>query len=311
MKGLRYTILIICSALLTHACETTEKIDEFPLRPSKLVLNCFFTADSTWEFQVSNSLSVLDNAQIELIDSASITLLKDGAQVDTLTAPEADGIYRSGKILPGVNTTYAVTATAPGFDEVLYAEDYVPVSVPFNRLTGTIIDSSFYQSHDYRTDRPEIRGNIEGTIALQFKDPPGENNFYHLTLYFIEYNLVDYEDTVFHPFRSPVNFTIQDAAAEETSFGSGALFSDQYFDGQVHNVKLTYHTYGIKRHMQTFFAELTSLTESAYLYKSSIEDYQAASGDPFSEPVLVYGNIENGLGIFAGYATTTDSLVIF
>jgi hypothetical protein len=108
-----------------------------------------------------------------------------------------------------------------------------------------------------------------------------------------------------------VNFTIRDAAAEETAFGSGALISDQYFDGQEHTVKVAYHTYGIKRYMKVIHVELTSLTESAYLYKSSIEDYQGASGDPFSEPVLVYDNIENGLGIFAGFSLSSDSLTVF
>ena len=62
-------IIIICCG----ACETTEKIDDFPLRPSKLVVNCFFESDSIWEFQVSKSLSVLDNADIKLINNATNT----------------------------------------------------------------------------------------------------------------------------------------------------------------------------------------------------------------------------------------------
>jgi hypothetical protein len=311
MKGLQLNLLIICCVILAKSCETTEKIDEFPLRPSKLVLNCFFTADSTWEFQVSNSLSVLDNAQIELIDSASILLFQDGYPIDTLDRPEDDGIYRSHKVLPGMNASYSVTATAPGFDVVLHAEDHVPVSVPIRRIRGTIIDSSFYHGYDYYTDSPKIRGHIEGTIELEIQDPPGVDNYYHLAVYFMEERLRDYEDTIYYLDRRRVNFTVQDAAAEETAFGSGALFSDQFFDGQEHTVKIIYHASGIKNNMKVFYAELTSLTESAYLYKRSIEDYQAASGDPFSEPVLVYGNIENGLGIFSGYNLNADSLVIF
>jgi len=30
--------------------------------------------------------------------------------------------------------------------------------------------------------------------------------------------------------------------------------------------------------------------------------------DPFAEPVQVYNNIENGFGIFAGYAADVDTI---
>jgi|GEM_PF-893043 len=310
MKSLHYIILMISGVLIIPSCETTEKIDDFPLRPSQLVLNCFFAADSTWEFQVSHSLSVLDNARIELIDSATILLFRNELPVDTLQAAEEDGLYRSGKILPGVDDKYSVTVTAPGFDVELRAEDYVPVPVPLQRLQATIIDSSFHTWEDYESGRPITQGRLEGTVELQFQDPPGTANYYQLAMYYFEEHL-GYEDTIFHLYRSRVNFTSQDATSGETAFGSGALLTDQFFDGMSHTIKTTFYTHGQRNGQRVFYVELTSLTESAYLYKRSIEDYQSASGDPFSEPVLVYGNIENGLGIFAGYATTTDSLVMF
>ena len=64
----RYFIFaLLIAVLILSSCETTEKIDDFPLRPKKLVVNCYFAEDSAWNFQVSHSLSVLDNAERRLV----------------------------------------------------------------------------------------------------------------------------------------------------------------------------------------------------------------------------------------------------
>ena len=58
------------------SCEKSESIVDFPIYPSKLVLNCVFNEDSLWRFQISKNLSVLDNSNIKLIDTAKIKLYK-------------------------------------------------------------------------------------------------------------------------------------------------------------------------------------------------------------------------------------------
>ena len=71
----RYNIILIgLTVLALTSCETTEKIDDFPLRPSKMVVNSFFTEGTDMKIQVSKSLSVLDNADLKLIDSATINV---------------------------------------------------------------------------------------------------------------------------------------------------------------------------------------------------------------------------------------------
>ena len=45
---------------------------------------------------------------------------------------------------------------------------------------------------------------------------------------------------------------------------------------------------------------LNNLTKSKYLYKKSYDLYENASGNPFAQPIQVYSNITNGIGIFAG-----------
>ena len=37
-------------------------------------------------------------------------------------------------------------------------------------------------------------------------------------------------------------------------------------------------------------------------YLKSIQKQQSAADDPFAEPVLLYSNIKEGLGVFSGYS---------
>ena len=106
---------LFLTTLLVSSCETTEKIDDFPLRPSKLVVNSFFSADSLWEIQVSKSLSVLDNADLLKVNNASIDIYKNSELIDTIRGPGTDGWYRSGLYLPEAGENYSIEVSTPDF----------------------------------------------------------------------------------------------------------------------------------------------------------------------------------------------------
>jgi len=88
------------------------------------------------------------------------------------------------------------------------------------------------------------------------------------------------------------------------------LFSDDFFNGQNYQLKITIMDWDATLDKE-YIIELLSLNKAGYLYRRSVEDYRNSKGDPFSEPVLIYSNIENGFGIFAGYAVDTYSHQLF
>ncbi len=49
-------------------------------------------------------------------------------------------------------------------------------------------------------------------------------------------------------------------------------------------------------------------SEEYYKYHTSVGDYQG--DDLFSEPSIIYDNIENGIGVFSGYNMESDTLII-
>jgi hypothetical protein len=54
--------------------------------------------------------------------------------------------------------------------------------------------------------------------------------------------------------------------------------------------------------------ELQTLTKDTYYYIKSLGASEWSNDGLFSEPVQVYNNIDNGLGIFGGCSSSTDSL---
>jgi hypothetical protein len=291
----------LITILFLSSCETTEKIDDFPLRPKKLVVNCYFAEDSAWNFQVSHSLSVLDNADLKAVDNATILLYKGEQFLDTIKMGEYAGWYRDEENLPEQDQTYSIEVTSPDFAAVLRAEDFVPLAVPVSDVSTIILDSSFYEeTYPWGSFR---RGRVEGIFEISIKDPAQVENYYELSVYTHEINY-DWEDsTIVYDYIREVYVNLEDGAQEDFfASGNDLLFSDYLFDGQNYKVKLNFREWDV-RPDQEFIIELTSLNRTGYLYKKSISDYEQASGDPFSEPVRIYCNIENGYGIFTGYST--------
>jgi len=306
---LKYIVFLGLVLFQVKGCETSEKIDDFPLRPSRLVLNSFFTADSAWAFQLSKSLSVLDNAELTLVDTATIHIYKDGELIDNIIDSDEDGWYRSGTSVPELDAMYSIELTTPGINSVLSAEDFLPVPVSISDAGIDIIDSSFYTDiyYDPYFEDTIINswGNLKGTFNITFRDPAGIDNYYQISIYsYISYPDYDNPKNELIELRQ-IHFSTEDPIADDNdSYMSELQFNDEIIDGQKYQLKLDFEDWDARVDKE-YYIELLSLTRSSYLYKRSVKEYRNASGDPFSEPVLIYSNIENGYGIFAGYSQAT------
>lgn len=300
----KYIIIVSLVSILSFvACETTEKIDDFPLRPSQLVVNCFFSEGNTWEFQVSKSLSVLDNADLKLIENATIKLFKGDLLIETLTEKGLDGWYRTDNNLPETGQEYSIEVSSPDFEKALLAEEIAPQKVPISDVTIIIKDSSFYEWDDHE-GRIYYGGQVEGSFNIRFSDPANIENYYSLSVFYLDSVFYDYEDTLaFRIERRPVSISSDDSSVENDGDNIiNLLFRDLFFDGQGYQLKVEFTDWNARRD-KIYYVELTSFNKAGYLYKKSIDEYYNAITDPFAEPVQIFCNIENGYGIFTGFST--------
>ena len=299
-----YHLLIVSILLLScFACETTEKIDDFPLRPSKLVVNCFFDSDSIWEFQVSKSLSVLDNADIKLINNATIKLFKDSELIETITEQSDDGWYKSVNNLPEIGNDYSIEVTSPDFKSKLFATDYAPVAIPVNNVSITITDSMFWDNYNYDNIMYST-GNIKGNFDITISDPVNTENYYQLSIFSFDtvYKYWD-ESSEYHITKRELSISSDDPSVEnDRDYNSNLIFTDLFFDGKNYKLKVDFEDWNARTEKQ-YYIELVSFSKSGYLYRKSNDAYDQSQNDPFAEPVMIYCNIENGYGIFSGYST--------
>ena len=60
--------------------------------------------------------------------------------------------------------------------------------------------------------------------------------------------------------------------------------------------------------IKRIIVSLQKVDETYYRYHHALENYQGI--DLFSEPTLVYSNVDNGLGVFCSYNPILDSVIV-
>ena len=289
-----YLVLII--ALNYISCEKVIPFEGDVTIP-KLVINSIFESDSTFKVHVSSSRSVLDTDSFQNITDAVVNINDgNGNIIETLNHQE-NGFY-VGQTFPQENQTYTLQVTHPNYVNIT-SMDSLPLPIVINSVdTSTIVDP-------INGDRLQI--------TMNFEDPESSQNFYLIETYSInEYLEIKNSDTSEYELDTAKQYMF---LTDEVFQNGGSpwreqgLFNDLLFNGQNKALELeipyenffgneagynwSYKTLGVRVYLH-------NISRSYYYFRTSLELYQSASGNPFAQPVQVYSNIENGFGVFAG-----------
>jgi hypothetical protein len=263
----------------------------------KLVINSIFQSDSTFKVHVSSSRSVIDTASFQNIEDAIVTIKDDnGSTIEILNYVE-NGFY-IGQNFPQENQTYNLEVTHPNYPNVT-SSDSLPSPIIINSIDSTTIVDPI------NGDRLQI--------TLDFEDPKSAQNYYLIETYSVnEYLVIKNSDTTDYELDTIKQLMIlTDEVFQNGSspFREQGLFNDLLFNGQNKKLELEipYDNFseievGYEWSYKTLSVRvyLHNISKSYYYYRTSLELYQSASGNPFAQPVQVYSNIENGFGVFAG-----------
>lgn len=284
------TLLILL--FLFSSCEKIIKMDIKDDR-RRIVVNSFFSPDNLFSVNISKSLHILDNGEFQYIPDATVILYKNDILLDTL-------IYNNygnyiANLLPEINANYKITVTANGLESIV-ASDAVPSPIHIVSVDTATVMYSQNNGMDGSNPAEEML-----RCKIKFQDQPGVKNYYLLQVLGHEYH--DYG-----PKTGEVNlwFDTDDPSVEdETVSDAGATFTDALFDGKLYDFTI----YINNRQTSNVYIVLASISKDFYLYWTSYTQFNYGDNSPFSEPVLVYNNIDKGFGIFAGYTKSTDTLV--
>lgn len=305
------------------------RISDIPIPESegKLVLNALFNPDSTWKVHVALAANTAseENYLLPYVEDARVEIVDETGNVITLPYAE-NGNYRRNEF-PEVGTVYKLRVYVPGFDS-LQAVSSIPLypdemeanwnleqKVPQNDRWGGVFDAF--------------------PLSLTFKDPVQQDNFYLLGMAYKDSCLCKIpfnEDSIYiDPFddllkvQSIENSNLPDAIYQDDW---RVLLTDQTFGGSSKRVDLMisdttylfYQSLGIpldnrnndslppsristisQRLFIRAYADTWSLSRDLFSYMHTYFLQGKNTADPFASFNNVSGNIEGGLGVFAGY----------
>lgn len=292
---------IIFLILIISAC--TKLISyEFPEFEPVPAVNSILVAGEPIKFHVSLAEKI-DSTSLTLVNNAVLTL-SGGAGGSEVLTPIGDGFYISERIaMPG--EIYACLIQLEGYDE-LYACDTVP-EITEVKITG--------QTNRARQD--EEGWFMEG-IEFEFNDNPSSRDFYEVVLYRTRYGYLNNA----YPFNENSEILLNEGLEPYTT--ETLVFRDQLITDSLVTMSLDFG-YGkstrcwddscvqyVAEH--TLILELRHISQEYYRFKKHYYLYEKNRYPFFVEgtatAISLYSNIENGLGIMAGYAYSIDSMFV-
>ena len=264
-KLITLIIIVLFSISCEDFFETTIDLD-VPEHESKLAVTSLVNNGETNAVLVSYSIGGL--AEVtgnQLITDAMVTLLYDDVAI-AFSPSENEGIYTADFPVEFMaNENYTLQVSASNYETV-----------------------SSVQTFPNRVEISNVTMN-ENKLKVTFQDMPNTKNYYLLEL--LRFNEYDgsWEETWIDPFGSSSYWSATN--------NNAIIFNDDVFDGDEYEIIA--ERWGDPNDTSFYKVKLYNITEDYYRYDRSLDLASGAEDNPFTEPVILHRNIENGYGIFA------------
>ncbi|MDF1547869.1 MAG: DUF4249 family protein, partial [Bacteroidales bacterium] len=253
-------------------------------------------------------------------DNANVYIYQDDNCLDTLyhnytylslQYAYTIGNYWSKKVVPQPGKEYKIVVKAPGLPDAMSITQ-IPEMVKIEHVDTTWA----LVTNNNRTSGQLI-------CHINFTDPPNKKNYYLLNI--SAKRPKHWPEEPDYPY---VVFNCNDPVVEEKIIENplmegidGIVFSDKTINGENYDLKLSVSderydesflndpNFNFIDYEKTTYFRLYTISEEYYKYLQSLILYYSKVGNPFTEPVHVFSNINGGYGIFAGAAVSCDSIV--
>lgn len=318
--------------LLIFACFIScEKDIEFKgdVTDPMLVMNALLTPDSVVSLHLSQSRFVLGEiAPFNYVDNAKVSLFVNGELKEQLSHIE-NGIYK-GSYFPKTGDEIKIEITGDQFNK-LTSRAVIPGKphVAVTDSTVTIREEEYTNPYQSNTVTKFTSRNLQ--LQLKLTDPAHEENYYYVNAsqYLFDEGLLISERKLDIKLSEVLKNNISDSGnlfqdlfgdeGEESKTDN--LFSDVFMDGKdiIFDFSLydtlesaTYvdgemvddgNNYG-KELTVEYIIEIGEISKDMYQYLiSGNKALNAEDYGPFTEPVMIHTNVENGIGILGAYNT--------
>lgn len=302
---------IVCTAVVLFGIMSCEKEVEvkLPKEEPRLVVNALLNNNTVFRVNISKSTGIFDsNSSNTSLSNATVLLYENNNFKDSLLYNSFSELYvakNNTRVVAG--NLYFLKAAAPGFLAV-ETQSKAPVSVPIVNIV---------KRENVRTDADGFQLD---EIRLTFNDNAATSDFYLVRLRkpsSSSGNTVQYDENLClsSSDKDIDRYAASDPRDIESCFGNEFLMTDKNFNGsQKEIIFFATHTSmmpfvnPVNNRTYKPVIELHHITQDQYRFSKSYNTYLDADGNPFAEPVLIYGNIKNGYGIFSAFSMTRDTI---
>lgn len=283
-------------------CEQFLEV-ELPGQEPRLVMNALLETSDTVRVFLTKSKGILEgreNDPFEFVKDGQVFLKSGTGEVFPFTFVDRSNPFFSSYsfyYLAGydfkVNEEYEIIAESPGFKEIS-AKVQLPEKVEIKEISYRNLGPyESFLTHDL----------LEFTV--KFDDPTGGVNFYELTGSFYGQSITD-ENSFYSGdlYPRPVNPAYQ----RDSWTYSGLLFDNVLLSGN--DSEIVFRSTFPRNYDLEVTINLSHVSESYYRYEETVGLQNYNRGDFLSQPVLVYTNIQNGMGILKARNTDTKILKI-
>jgi hypothetical protein len=276
-QGIRTIFCLVLFNLLIISCSEVVEINEGELKKQNIV-NSFLSPNDTINIYLHNLSNITDSA-FEIAKDVEIQLYEN----NELSLVERS---KNGKckfdIIPKVGYEYKIKFLNNNGNYIL-ARDTIPQRV-------SILDAT--NLYPVYTDN---YGTTFGKITLVFNDEVKETNYYEIII-------LNEQGALIHVFKIKNPVISVDNENDPISPNS-LLFTDELFNGQELKLEIFTEAHSpvviLKNVSYTYYHYRKSIINHIYNQNRKRDDvYNLFKGNP----VTLYSNIENGLGIFTAYS---------
>lgn len=277
---------------------------ELKSKETKMVLNAAISTDSVFTVNVSRTFNIFENESennLPFINGANVRLFENDNYLFNLDS-FGYGYYRKSDFYPEAGKQYRITVSYGSYKNIESIAS-VPHMVPIVAFdTSSIIAVPSYGGTE-----------TEYTGKITYNDPPDTTNYYQLTCMLYIYN----GPNLLFAYQQGIWPTDENSRFFDGEYNGNLLWSDKLTNGQQVSFSFVYYSsyeYELPpdRDQQRlkFEFRLQSLTKEYFTYLKSLGIYWETGGsdNPFSEPVVIYSNVDNGYGIFGAYSQDTTSV---
>jgi hypothetical protein len=242
---------------------------------------------------VEDSLYFIENAKFELLEEGQVIWTGNSGTnpVQNYAYPPVifsfdGGVFKSGK-------TYEFRTSHPNYTSI--------------SATQTMPNAVRVDSIRYREEAGISPGGDEvSAMDIYLKDEAGKANYYEI---FVEYSypivvprydnnnqIVGY-DTIGYNQNTAYPDGSTDPNVKE-GVDNTLILSDQFIDGDDYKFVYQFYRYDFGS-VGRFVVHVRAITQDAYAYKISAAQRVNGDENPFAQPVNIFGNMKNGIGIFS------------